>query len=182
METNLKARTLGAVLTILAVALILPNILHRQKDEKLPTEIPTKPDTPNWVEEQDYTRVRIDLNDLQSGETITHITAPEVRSIEEDEPEVASIPSNQAGLDDRGSVVAWALQMGAFGDANNAIKYRDQLREKGFKAYVLKNAATKLDHVYVGPMMQRSKAEQARERLMDELGVKGIRLQQYKPE
>jgi cell division septation protein DedD len=182
METNLKARTLGAIVTVLGLALILPNILHRDKGEAFTTEIPPKPDTPTWVDEKQHTRVRIELNQLAEGQSEKVITAAEPRTVINDDPRVSSISDDKAGLDMQGAAVAWTLQVGAFGDEKNAIKHRDNLRNKGFKAYILKNENTKLDHVYVGPMLQRSKAEAERTRLIKNMAVKGIRLQQYKPE
>lgn len=182
METNLKARTLGAVVTVLALALILPNILHRDKNELFTTEIPAKPSTPDWVDSGQHTRVRIELNELIQGESDTKMTAQEPRVTLTDDPAVDGINKNRGGLEVDGVAVAWTLQAGAFSDEINAIKYRDKLRENGFKAYVLKNTNTKLDHVYVGPMIKRSKAEAERARLMSEMSVEGIRLQQYKPE
>lgn len=182
METNLKARTLGAFVTVLGLALILPNILHRDKGEAFTTEIPPKPDTPSWVDEKQHTRVRIELNQLAEGQSEKGITAAEPRTVTEDDPKIASIPDDKAGLDMQGAAVAWTLQVGAFNDAANANKYRDKFRAKGFKAYILKNEQTKLDHVYVGPMLQRSQAEAERTRLIKVMAVKGIRLQQYKPE
>ena len=51
MEANFKARIIGAIATVLALALILPNILQGEKKAEYSTEIPAKPSTPNWVDE-----------------------------------------------------------------------------------------------------------------------------------
>lgn len=182
METNLKARTIGAIVTVLGLALILPNILHKDKGAAFVSEIPPKPDTPEWVDEKLHTRVRIELNQLAQGESSKEVTPPAPRTVTVDDPKVDRIAANNAGLDEHGAAVAWTLQVGAFGDAANAIKYRDKLRSKDFKAYVLKNPHTKLDHVYVGPMLQRAKAEETRQLLIKEMSITGVRLQQYKPE
>lgn len=180
--TNFKARTVGAIATVLALALILPNILHREKEAAFETEIPPKPDTPDWVDESKNTRVLIELDELANGEVQKQLTPPEPRLVEQDAPKVLHTASDRTALDDQGGVVAWTLQAGAFKGAANAEKFRDKLRTKEFKAYIIKNSKTNLHHVYVGPMLQRSKAEEERKRLLQEMSIKGIRLQQYKPE
>ncbi len=182
METNLKARLIGALVTVLALALILPNILHRDKGPGFTTEIPAKPKTPDWVDESQSSRVRIELDQLASGDMQNRITPPQPRIADQDDPKMPHLPGERASLDEMGAPVAWTLQVGAFNTSSNAIKFRDQLRAKDFKAYMLRNSATQLDHIFVGPMLQRAKAEQVREQLTKEMAIKGIRLQQYKPE
>lgn len=183
MEGNLKARVLGAFVTILAMALILPNILEEKRlYDPLRTEIPPKPETPDWVGDVEKSRVRIELDALASGEFEKNMTAPEPRVVNVDDPKLLHDAGNFGSLDQAGIAVAWTLQVGAFEASKNAIAFRDSLREQGFKAYILKNGAGTLDRVYVGPMIQRSKAEQIKEKLLTEMNIKGIRLQQYKPE
>lgn len=183
MEGNLKARVLGAVVTILAMALVLPNILaEKELYDPLRSGLPPKPPTPDWVGEADSTRVRIELDQLASGEFEKKITAPEPRVVKKDDPKILHDAGKFGSLDQAGVAVAWTLQVGAFKTSNNAIAFRDKLRSKGFKGYILKNGDGSLDRVYVGPMIQRSKAEQTKAKLLSEMAIKGIRLQQYKPE
>lgn len=180
--TNFKARTVGAIATVLALALILPNILHREKEAGFKSEIPLKPETPNWVDESQNNRVIIELDELANGDIESELIPPEPRLVEQDDPKLLHVASDRSSLDDQGAVVAWTLQAGAFNSAKNAEKFRSKLRAKEFKAYIIKNSKTNLHHVYVGPMLQRSKAEEERIRLLKEMSIKGIRLQQYKPE
>jgi len=183
MEGNLNARVLGAVVTVLAMALVLPNILEEKSlQDPLRSEIPPKPEFPDWVNEADSTRVRIELDALASGKFEETITAPEPRVATHDDPKILHDSGKFGSLDQRGAAVAWTLQVGAFKADKNAISLRDKLRAKGFKAYILKNGDGTLDRVYVGPMIQRTKAEQTKNKLLDEMAIKGIRLQQYKPE
>lgn len=183
MEGNLNARVLGAVVTIVAMALVLPNVLEEKRlHDPLRSEIPPKPAMPDWVNETDSTRVRIELDALASGKFEEKITAPEPRIVKKDDPKILHDSGKLGSLDQRGAAVAWTLQVGAFKTGKNATSLRDKLRAKGFKAYVLKNGDGTLDRVYVGPMIQRTKAEQTKTTLRDEMAIKGIRLQQYKPE
>jgi DedD protein len=183
MEGNLKARILGAVVTIIAMALILPNILaEKELYDPLRSEIPPKPPMPDWVGKIDSTRVRIELNELASGKFEKSITAPEPRVVKKDDPKIQHESGKFGSLDQVGGAIAWTLQVGAFKTSKNAIAFRDKLRSKGFKGYILKNGDASLDRVYVGPMVQRSQAEQTKAKLLEEMAIKGIRLQQYKPE
>ena len=182
MDTNLKARVLGAVATVLVLALILPNVLkgqHLSEDE--PTLMPEKPETPSWVDEKQSSRVRIELNSLETGAFEQNITAPEPKYVLQDDPKDSSIAGDRAGLTESGAV-AWTLQLGAFKNSNNAVELRDSLRAKGYKAYILKNGSGTYDRVYVGPMLQRSQAEHIKTKLSEEIAIKDIRLRQYTPE
>lgn len=183
MEKNLKARIVGAVVTVFALALILPNVLQGQRfNEKSLTAIPSKPATPEWVDEKQSSRVRIELNALATGNFEEKITAPEPRYVEQDDPKGAGVAGERASLTEQGSAVAWTLQIGAFKKSSNAIELRDSLRLKGYKAYILKNGVGTFDRVYVGPMLQRSKAERLKDKLSTEIDIKDIRLRLYTPE
>ena len=183
MEGNLTARVLGAVVTVLAMALVLPNVLEEKRlHDPLRSEIPAKPPTPDWVGKADSSRVRIELDALASGKFEKDITAPEPRVVKKDDPKILHDAGKLGSLDQSGAAVAWTLQVGAFKTSKNAISLRDKLRRNNFKAYILKSGDGSLDRVYVGPMIQRSKAEQTKASLREEMAIKGIRLQQYKPE
>jgi len=179
----MKARILGAVVTVLAMALVLPNVLdgNPQKDRLL-TAMPPKPDTPEWVNTGETKRVKIQLDDLASGEFEKRITAPEPKVVKEDDPKVPQIPGDRGGLDDKSMPVAWVLQVGAFKSIENATRFRDELRAKGFKAYTQRHQNGELERVLVGPVLQRSKAEKMRTDLGTEMSLEGIRIRQYSPE
>ncbi len=183
MVGSLKARILGAVITVCAMALILPNILESKKlYDPLRSAIPPKPEVPAWVGEVESTRVRIELDALASGQLEKDITAPEPRIVSKDDPKRLHDAGELGSLNQAGAAVTWTLQVGAFKASENAIQFRDTLRANGFKAYILKNGSGNLDRVYVGPMIQRTKAEQTKAELLSRMDIKGIRLQQYKPE
>jgi DedD protein len=183
MESNLKARILGAIITVLALVLILPNVLQGQRlGLEDATLIPEKPATPSWVDKKQSSRVRIELNALETGNFEQKITAPEPEYVLQDDLKDPGIAGDRAGLDQQGAAIAWTLQLGAFKNSDNAIELRDSLRIKGYKAYILKNGSGTYDRVYVGPMLQRSKAEEQRTNLSQETGIEDIRLRQYKPE
>mgnify|MGYP000636860834 FL=1 len=183
MEINFKARILGAVITVLLLALILPNVIKGQQlDTDDDSLIPVKPEVPSWVDEKQSSRVRIELNALDAGSFEEKVTAPEPEFVLQDDPRDPSIPSDRAGLTIQGEAVAWTLQLASFKNSKNAIELRDSLRSKGYKAYILKDGAGGFDRVYVGPMLQRTKAEQLKLELTQETKLKDIGLRQYTPE
>lgn len=183
MEGHLKTRLIGAIITVLVLALILPNVLDgNEQRDRLLTQIPAKPPTPDWVEEGDTKRVRIQMDELASGEFEKRISAPAPKDINQDDPKVPQVPVDRGGLDENSMPVSWTLQMGAFQDVANATRFRDKLRAKGFKAYSLRSANGQLERVFVGPVIQRSKAESLRKQLTEELAIDGVRIQQYQPE
>ncbi len=183
MEINLKARIIGAVVTVLALALILPNVLQgKPLGEAAMISIPAKPNTPDWVNEKQTSRVRIELNALASGSFEQKITAPEPRYVLQDDPKDSGVAGERASLNEQGAAIAWTLQLGAFKESKNAIELRDTLRVKGYKTYILKNGIGTFDRVYVGPLLQRSKAERLKIELIKETDIKDIRLRQYTPE
>ena len=183
MEINFKARILGAVITVLLLALILPNVIKGQQlDTDDDSSIPVKPEVPSWVDEKQSSRVRIELNALDAGSFEEKVTAPEPEFVLQDDPRDPSIPSDRSGLTIQGEAVAWALQLASFKNSKNAIELRDSLRSKGYKAYILKDGAGGFDRVYVGPMLQRTKAEQLKLELTQETKLKDIGLRQYTPE
>ena len=57
-------------------------------------------------------------------------------------------------------VTAWAVQLGSFSNAQNAITLRDRLREKGYTAFVESAPSTgrSMTRVYVGPELVRTRA------------------------
>lgn len=183
MEINFKARILGAVITVLLLALILPNVIKGQQlDTDDDSSIPVKPEVPSWVDEKQSSRVRIELNALDAGSFEEKVTAPEPEFVLQDDPRDPSIPSDRAGLTIQGEAVAWTLQLASFKNSKNAIELRDSLRSKGYKAYILKDGAGGFDRVYVGPTLQRTKAEQLKLELTQETKLKDIGLRQYTPE
>ena len=131
MEGNLNARVLGAVVTVLAMALVLPNILEEKSlHDPLRSEIPPKPPTPEWVGEADSTRVRIELDALASGKFEEKITAPEPQVVTKDDPKRLHDSGKQGSLNQQGVLLAWTLQGGSFESEKNAPAITDKLQTK----------------------------------------------------
>jgi len=83
----------------------------------------------------------------------------------------------EAAPEDAGAgLSAWAIQLGSFSQAENAIGLRDRLRQQGYTAFVQSAASDEgtVTRVFVGPEIRRDRAEAARQRLQSELDLNAI--------
>lgn len=73
-------------------------------------------------------------------------------------------------------LTAWAVQLGSFADGRNALRLQDQLRTKGYTAFVESAFAPEgtMTRVYVGPELERASAVAAAEKLKQALQLEGI--------
>lgn len=73
-------------------------------------------------------------------------------------------------------VTAWAVQLGSFSNAQNAIALRDRLRGLGYTAFVesAPDSSRSMTRVFVGPELLRGEAVQVLEKLRTETKLKGI--------
>lgn len=74
MEKHLKKRIVGAVVTVMAVAITLPVIIDDSRQRlTLDDDIPPMPPMPEWAEVENQKRIRIDLEKLASGDAANHL-------------------------------------------------------------------------------------------------------------
>lgn len=122
------------------------------------------------------------------------VPAPAEAPVDESSPPPAEIPAAaqppqsshaaagttppEATPQDPALAQAWVVQMGSFSNEQNALKLRDQLRAKGYTAFVemVDGAAGKgkVARVRVGPEEDRARAEMIRDKLQKEFKIKGI--------
>ncbi|MFA0924237.1 SPOR domain-containing protein [Xanthomonas fragariae] len=104
---------------------------------------------------------------------------PEVAKVEPAKPEPAkptaaaapAAPSAPAA-----SGVGFAVQLGAFGRAEDADALRDRVRAAGFSAFVeqVRTDKGELNRVRVGPVANRGDAEQLRAQVAAKVGISGM--------
>lgn len=170
MEPQLKRRIIGAVITLVAIALLVPAFLDHSRQEKvMANNVPEMPDIPAWAQSDNTERSRIELEQLASGEAEKSLLPAEKELPTEDEK--SPIPKHQPGLDDNNNAVAWVVRVGAFSDRNNANSFRNQLRAKGFDAFTAELSSKKLTGVYVGPVLTKNAAEKLRGKLKNKLNA-----------
>jgi cell division septation protein DedD len=83
-------------------------------------------------------------------------------------------PAAAAPADPSRAPQAWAVKVGSFSSEENALALRDQLRGKGFNAFLEQTTVEgkALLRVYVGPDMQKGRSEQLRDRLAREFDLR----------
>lgn len=67
----------------------------------------------------------------------------------------------------------WAVQVASFGEEENALKLRDQLRGDGYEAFIstVKQDGQVLNRVAVGPFLDQAEADDFRDELSDALSL-----------
>ncbi len=87
------------------------------------------------------------------------------------EPKAVAAPAAPAA-----SSVGFAVQLGAFGQANEANALRDKVRAAGFSAFVEQVRTDKgtLSRVRVGPVANRAEAENLKAQVASKVGVAGM--------
>lgn len=67
----------------------------------------------------------------------------------------------------------WAVQLASFGDEENALRLRDELRRDGYEAFIstVRQGEKILSRVAVGPLLDRDRADGLREELSDTLDL-----------
>ncbi|WP_430462307.1 SPOR domain-containing protein [Thalassolituus sp. LLYu03] len=183
MEQHLKKRILGAFVTVIAIAIALPIVLDGSRSQiGLTSDMPPIPETPDWAYVEDERKVRIELEQLDSGEAAEQIAVPESEIVEQNAPLPPGAKMDRTSLDSANIPYAWTLQLGAFSDDKNAYALRDKLRDKGYKAYTQKFPQDTLTRVYVGPEVQRSEIEALQKKLQAELKQQDIPVKRYRAE
>lgn len=166
MESHFKKRLIGAIFTVMLIAIALPNVLNWQRQEKQASApVPAMPSLPEWSDVNDREAIRQQAAELLNGQAQSKMTAPAIKVEATDVPAPKDIAPTKAGSDASGLPYAWTLQLGAFKDQRNAHALRDDLRAKGFKAYVQVFDKEGLVRVYVGPELTRARIESLQKRL-----------------
>ncbi|MDC0661867.1 SPOR domain-containing protein [Marinobacter sp. SS21] len=71
---------------------------------------------------------------------------------------------------------AWVVQLGSFGNADNARRLRDNVREQGFSSHLqqISRGDTALTRVFCGPFADKASAEQAKRKLDAAFGLNSL--------
>jgi DedD protein len=101
---------------------------------------------------------------------------PEADKPAPSKPLASAAPAVTAPSKERMNITAWIIQLGSFSSEQNALALRDQLRAKGYTAFVekIKSGDSQLFRVRVGPELERARADALRDKLEKETKQKGI--------
>ncbi len=180
MDEQLKQRIVGAAVLVAVAVIFVPMLVDSPRQTARGggqvAEIPPpprqgfnssviplgEPATPMLDEQAERDRARFDPPS----------PAPDPPPVEAREPAPARAPSASP----RASVGAWVVQLGSFANAGNARSLRDRLRAKRFAAFVesVRHDGRSVTRVYVGPELDRKRAQVLVKKLLAETRLKGM--------
>lgn len=203
MDEPLKQRLVGAAVIVIVGVAFIPFILPgppttRSESTQAPVALNPSPGATFSsaivpAEQRDATRARrYDTGSKQGGNDVpsgkralpsdhlsAHPSGTEPKSVSANAKEGAERPRAQARP--RPNVRAepvrgWAVQLGAFSEAKNALALRERLKARGYKAFAetLVQDDRRVTRVLVGPMSGRLKAQGELEQLRAATSLSGI--------
>ncbi|MGB1092062.1 MAG: SPOR domain-containing protein [Oceanobacter sp.] len=170
MEKHLKKRLVGAFVTVVALAIVIPAIVDGNRANlTLDNDMPPMPALPEWTEVDNQKRIRIDLEELASGKATEKLMPPSEDLTNKSESLPAKKPKDKVATDEKGLPFAWTIQVGAFSDRKNAIALQNRFRNDGFKSYI-RSDRDGLVRVFVGPEIKREDIDQLQASLKKRTG------------
>jgi DedD protein len=172
LRRKARRRLIGAIALTLAVVVILPMVLESQPKptgQEIDLRIPAPDKAGEFVPDIAISEIPVALpvSAVVTASAVAEISAPAapepapVESFKPAENETTPNASNEqpaaAKTADQSAVDGFAVQVGAYSNANTAKQEYAKLKKWGFKAYTEK-AGNKV-RVRVGPYAEREKAE-----------------------
>jgi DedD protein len=174
MGERMKQRVIGAAVLVIAAVVFIPMLLDQggEAPDQLPRMVPSPspPSPPPTLPPQD-TDVRVVPLDQPNPAP----AAPAEPAPARNEPPAKAItpPAPPPPAPEKSAVKsAFAVQLGSFSKAGNALGLRDKLKAKGYRAFVKTSGS--VTRVYVGPQKNRAEAEKALKKLLADTKLKGI--------
>jgi DedD protein len=182
MDRALKERIIGAVVLVCVVVLVVPVFLDgRPSNNETVSKVVPLPG-----QEQQETQTIVLDRDRQNpvpavsgnGRKTAATQAPEAGQAAATQPPASAQQPPDPPTEPRQATASatgmWAVQLGSFGDQQNAERLAAELRAQGFAAFLSKLAAASgdLHRVRIGPQKDREAAEAVAARLA-EAGHKG---------
>jgi len=191
INQKLRQRLLGAfVLTALAI-IFLPMLLTRTQDPaQVQIEVPDMPTMPDMPKVQVETVTlpeppAVNENNLEAATNSSEKSAikePNIPITDNNKSDILPKSAEQnpqltqsqpvKRLDTAHLPIAWSVQLSSLKNHSNAEKMRDDLRRKGYNAYI--RSADGMSKVLVGPLIDRSAANNLRSELETKQHLKGF--------
>lgn len=189
MDERLKQRLVGAAVLVLLAVIFIPMILDQAPESeprRMSAPAPSKPD-------QDFSSRIIPLDApatpmvearrarIESVDPAAPAEDPgkQAEDLPRDERPADSTTAAASGSDagtNTAGPTAWAVQLGSFSSAQNAVALRDSLRKKGYTAFVerAESHGGEVTRVFVGPALAREQADEVVKKLHAETKLMGI--------
>lgn len=182
MEKVLKQRLVGALVLVALCIIFIPMLLDGDRpvveQPLLSARIPVQPKP---SDETTLTIRREDLTDLHNQLTELSPTPDatlDAGRLLNNQSQVITMPTASVSpvVSQPVETGAWVIQLGSFADKTNARSLRDKLRAKGFAVYLspVRTVNGVIIRVFVGPEIDRGKAEKIAVDLNQQFQLKGI--------
>jgi len=185
---GLKQRIIGALVLVSLAVIFVPMVFDEPHSERTSTSI-------NIPEEPPFPEVEAPESDIaptppyqQDQAANSSSASQDFRILENDEPAAQPAPpqpepsqpkpvqqatespesTEKANAEFTRSLEgAWVVQLGSFGNGDNARRLRDKVREKGYSSHLQEvvRGDNTLTRVFSGPFAEKSKAEAAKRTL-----------------
>lgn len=184
MNIHLKQRLVGALVLIAAAAVFLPMLFEAPKkilldrQSQIPQPSPFKkfqlvePASRTSVSEHKTPGQPVGVKPAQTTKVAKQTKqASKPKAKASTTSKTTSAASAKPKLDKQGLPVAWVIQVASFAKKENAVKLKDELRGKNFSAYTkrIDTSQGPAVRVFVGPKLDKKRAEQVKQRLDKEL-------------
>lgn len=190
MNEHVKQRLVGAVVLVSLAVIFIPMLLDSGEEGSMPmfgSNIPKKPD-------YQFEPLNIPLDPVKPIEPEKPLLVEKPEPKPKPEPQKpaqqaapAPVKPQEKPLVVKGDAPApvekppvaenaWVVQVGSFSNSANALKLRDKLRAKGYTAFVekLDGSEGASYRVRVGPELKREIADSLRDKLQQQMKLKGI--------
>ena len=197
---GLKQRIIGALVLISLAVIFVPMIFDEPHSERQSTPItipeeppfpevdmPAQPDARNFEEpETDDSSVGYRIVEEPASQTATEATPAQTASQAEPqqapEPQQATEPVASASEPEQPKEFsktlegAWIVQLGSFGNADNARRLRDKVIEMKYGAHLqqVTRGDTELTRVFSGPFVSEAEARKAKAVLDKEFNLNSL--------
>lgn len=179
-QGRFKQRIVGGLVLVALGAIVIPFLLdmHQESEWWGNGNIPQKPDNgfiTRVLPLEEWSRQA--ESELKEGSAQLNAQAP-VRPTEQQPaqpaPKQKTIAPSPAAPAVSAVKAGWVVQLASFSNAKSAEELRDQLRQKGYRAFVerLDQGGQAVFRVRIGPEAQRASAEAIQTRLERELKLK----------
>jgi DedD protein len=191
MDRALKERIIGAIVLVLVVVLVVPVFLDGPSgdadivNERVPLPGQSEQETKTIVLDRDRSNpvpsssVGESAQSAPETKQVVVEQVPQAKPVEAKPEPVATTPEPQQQVSQMPPQAAsltgmWAVQLGSFGNKENAERLAADLRKQGFAAFLSQLATSDgpLHRVRIGPQKDRESAEAMAARL-SKVGHKG---------
>jgi DedD protein len=147
VNERIRQRLVGAVVLVALALILWPLVMSPQRDQSfvIESDLPQAPEPePSIIEEP---RPREDVSPVGDYQEKINEEAP--------------------SLDKAGLPVAWLVQVGSFGNRDNAVKLVERLKGDGYRAQIREQTSQKgtLNRVVVGPYVDKYMAQRDRNKI-----------------